>query len=355
MLKNESLFVMTRKILPVFCLLFLFDLLTAFSNPNYSLRIANVEKIDNSTIEFDIFVKSDSSDFELTSYQCAFNFNQNISSSDISFSYIEGSSQLNSTIPNVAVAVNKTDSSPKLTFASMPGSDIISTTESKVGRFRITTSGTFDLFLPEIGWCFDGKINTIVTGRNFEDVTSEGEYSNEGLEKIPILNVTASATSDTNTSPEKTIDGKGAEDGDPNSRWAAQPMPAYLIFDLGSEKNIGETKFSFYEWDNGRIYQYSISVSSDLSTWENIVSNASSSSEEWTLNAINKSARYIKLTFLSHNQTGGWAGLWEAQVFAGIKTNDEIVNENKHVPMINIPISISNNTGNIDSLFIGMG
>ena len=172
------------------------------------------------------------------------------------------------------------------------------------------------------------KLATILTGSGFENITNAENHSAEATGQLSIKSVSASSTDDANTSPVKTIDGKGANDGDDNSRWAAEPMPAYLIFDLGSERNISETKFSFYEWNNGRIYHYSVSTSDDSNSWDQIIVNDSSSSEEWTVNSINKNARYVKLTFLSNNQCT-WAGLWEAQIL-GTTEITEVNNEQEN-------------------------
>ncbi|MGA9293273.1 MAG: discoidin domain-containing protein, partial [Ignavibacteriaceae bacterium] len=156
---------------------------------------------------------------------------------------------------------------------------------------------------------------------------------------------------DTLTSPGKTIDGKGANDGDPSSRWAARPMPEYLIFDLGSNKDISQTKFSFYNWNYDRIYKYSILTSSDMNNWYEIANDDSSSSSEWTTNIINKTARYVKLIFLGSNQPD-WAGLWEAQIYGSSVTTETISEDRK--PLVNIPFKIEDGTGHSDSLFVGI-
>ena len=130
-----------------------------------------------------------------------------------------------------------------------------------------------------------------------------------------INDVNASATTDTNTSPAKTLDGLVNGDPDPNSRWAAQIMPQWIQYDLGATEPVGLIAVSFYQWNAGRIYQYSIETSDDLVQWNEVVSNASSSSQEWTLNEFtNLSARYVRIVCLSNNQ-GDWAGVWEARIF----------------------------------------
>jgi hypothetical protein len=130
-----------------------------------------------------------------------------------------------------------------------------------------------------------------------------------------INDVNASATTDTNTSPAKTLDGLVNGDPDPNSRWAAQIMPQWIQYDLGATEPVGLIAVSFYQWNAGRIYQYSIETSDDMVQWNEVVSNASSSSQEWTLNEFtNLSARYVRIVCLSNNQ-GDWAGVWEARIF----------------------------------------
>ena len=128
--------------------------------------------------------------------------------------------------------------------------------------------------------------------------------------------VDASATTDTNTSPQKTLDGLVNGDPDPNSRWAAEVMPQWIQFDLGAIKDINLIAISFYQWNAGRIYEYSIQISNDENNWNEIVSNASSSSQEWTFNEFSPilSARYVRIICESNNQAN-WAGVWEARVF----------------------------------------
>jgi hypothetical protein len=332
------------------CIFVLINFSTSFSGTDYSIEISNIEKVNSSSLEFDVYIKSQTTQFELTSYQCVFSFNKDISnSSSFSFSYINDTSQLTNIPPEAGIGVNNSDGELKLTFASLPGSEFISTKYIKIGRFRLTTDGTFNNQPPEIKWCFSGKINTILTGANFEEITDSSYHLEQNYGQLSIVNVIASETTDTLTSPEKTIDGKGANDGEPFSRWAARPMPEYLIFDLGSIKNISQTKFSFYNWNNNRIYKYSILTSSDLSNWYQIANDDSSSSSEWTANIINKAARYVKLVFLSNNQCD-WAGLWEAQIYGNSDTLDTSIKK----PLVNIPFKIEDETGHLDSLFVGI-
>jgi hypothetical protein len=128
--------------------------------------------------------------------------------------------------------------------------------------------------------------------------------------------------------PIKTIDGLGALDGDPDSRWAAEPMPEELIFDLGAIRMVSKTRLSFYYWNNGRVYNYSISVSNDHSNWNTIIpQSTSASNEEWTIDEFSPvDARYIRVHFTNNNQST-WAGLWEGEIW-GVDVNSSINNEN---------------------------
>ena len=121
--------------------------------------------------------------------------------------------------------------------------------------------------------------------------------------------------------PLKTIDGLGALSGDPDSRWAAEPMPEELIFDLGSSRNVSKTKLSFYMWNLGRVYSYSTSISNDNNNWVTIVSQATSASnEEWTIDEFPAvDARYVKVLFINNTESD-WAGLWEGEIW-GIITS----------------------------------
>ena len=113
--------------------------------------------------------------------------------------------------------------------------------------------------------------------------------------------------------PENAID--GIIDTTSGSRWeGALSLPDSIVFDMGSKDSIDETRFSFYGWDQGRIYKYSVMASSDGVNWTELVSNQSSFSQEWTVDDFTPvEARFIKLITLNCNQSEG-AGLWEAEI-----------------------------------------
>ena len=173
----------------------------------------------------------------------------------------------------------------------------------------------------------------IVTVVNVEDLagnpissqynTAEYEYillPPDTLVMLPIEEVQGVIQEPEHT-PLKTIDGKGLLSGDPDSRWAAEPMPEELVFDLGSIRIVCKTKLSFYNWNAGRVYNYSILISSDNNNWVTIVSQATSASnEEWTIDEFPAvDARYVQIHFINNNQST-WAGLWECEIWGNNTT-----------------------------------
>lgn len=156
---------------------------------SYLMSISNGEKVNPTTYEFDILFNSTDEDFELTSYQVVLSFDTTIVSGSILFSYIESTSDLSNT-PSTGIGVNNVDGSVELTFASMPGSDIITSQVIRVGRFRVESTDQFDLD-PIIDWDFSGNVFTILTGSLFTDITNSSNHysdlttSNESGETKP--------------------------------------------------------------------------------------------------------------------------------------------------------------------------
>jgi len=310
----------------IFKIIFIYSLLAfdSLANVEYEMSISNPELINDNVYEFDIMIKSLNESFLLTSYQASFGFSQNIiNSGEINFFYKEGTSDLQNT-PTIGLGINGTDGSLELTFASLPGEESINTEQIRVGRFRLENTNSFGSSNLNINWNFEGAVTTILTGEGFNNITNPIYHKNELqiLAPLQVVNVIASDTTENNHGPEKTIDGLGYYDGDPDSRWSALPTPQFLIFDIGYEKLISLTRFSFGNFQGGRIYQYSIFLSSDMVNWNEVISNASSQPQEWTENEFSpQSARYVKLLLISNNQND-WATVWEAQVWGYTGTTD---------------------------------
>jgi hypothetical protein len=337
--------------------LFLLLILTnslLFSTSNYRMSIEGIEVINDTKIEGSIYIENIGEEIEITSYQCALSINQNIDLSSLVFSYISGSSELINE-PDLYVGIENIDGPIELTFVSYIGNDVISK-KTLVGRFSL--EGKVDISKIDslnIQWDFEGTISTIITGHNFENITNPENHisifpsivKNNQAEKINIIGVIASSTSDTTTSPEKTIDGKGYNDGDSKARWATSPMPASLVFDLGKLNFISKTRFSFYKFDEQRIYQYSIRVSSDKINWVDVLNNVSSKEEEWSeenFEAIE--GRYLELQFISStNNPDQWANLWEAEIW-GIESANSVEENEQTEEILPSEFGISQNYPN---------
>jgi len=139
------------------------------------VSIENLTKVYNKTYEFDIYAEGDN--FELTSYQGALGFNQNIiNGGTLTFQYLTGTCEMNNP-PSFGLGVNSIDGPRELTFGSGPGSDFI-TTKKRLGKFRLLNSVDFTSGQElDIQWNFTGVINTIFTGTSFNDITSTITFS----------------------------------------------------------------------------------------------------------------------------------------------------------------------------------
>ena len=178
----------------------------------------------------------------------------------------------------------------------------------------------------------------VVTVVNVEDLSGNSITQNntaqyillppDTLMKFPIVAVEGIIIEPDHT-PEKTIDGLGALSGDPDSRWAAEPMPEELTFDLGTIRTVCKTRLSFYNWNAGRYYDYSISISTDHNNWITVIpQRISVSNEEWTVDEFTSvEARYVRVHFINNNQSP-WAGLWEAEIWGSDATIVDPFNNN---------------------------
>ena len=185
--------------------------------------------------------------------------------------------------------------------ASFSGTQVtLSTSVHIPGNYSVTVNNITDL----AGNFISSSANSVVY--------EMAENPQQGLVELPILSTTASVIPEPLHSPDKTIDGLGYYDGDPDSRWAGDTMPEWLVYDFGNVRILSTTRLSFYGWNEGRIYNYSLLVSTDSLNWSDVRTDIQSSSQEWTVQEIGTiEARYLKIIFISNNQNT-WAGLWEA-------------------------------------------
>ena len=127
----------------------------------------SVTKVSETSNQIAVYIESTGKDFELTSYQCALKINNDINAENISFKYVDNSSQLKNQ-PNLFVDIDNSDGNNELTFVSYIGNDVISKNKVLVGKFVVEG---IDIFQLKLDWNFDGTISTIITGNNFNNIT----------------------------------------------------------------------------------------------------------------------------------------------------------------------------------------
>ena len=323
----------------VLSILFYSSILIGQVSYKMSIEDIKIEGIDKVSAE--VYIENVGESFELTSYQCALSINQELELSSLKLSYVEGSSELLNT-PDLYVGIENIDGTAELTFVSFIGNDVISK-KTLVGRFVL--EGKIDISkvsLLGIKWDFEGTVSTIITGKNFENITNPESHTSVQFEstetkeeKLTIIGVEASSTTDTNTTPIGVIDGKGKNDGEGNGRWATQTIPSTLILDLGEEKKIKRTRFSFFYYDKGRTYTYNVKVSKDKKNWEEIVSSKESDSTEWSETIIGEEVlgRYVELEIIgTKNNPGQWSNVWEAEIYGANSSSAVDEGEEEVIP-----------------------
>ena len=88
-----------------------------------------------------------------------------------------------------------------------------------------------------------------------------------------------------------------------------------ISYDLGNNCSMDSLRISFYKWESGRQYKYSIYGSKDSLNWEPIVNNIWSETIEWTAIEFDSTqARFVKLVLLESNQSPK-ASIWEIEMF----------------------------------------
>ncbi|MBK7104574.1 MAG: discoidin domain-containing protein [Ignavibacteriae bacterium] len=339
----------------------LFLLTVINAQPIYKMTIQDLTVISDSSIGASVYIENVGEAFELTSYQCALSINQSIDLASLKLSYVEGSSELLNS-PDLYVGVENIDGTTELTFVSFIGNDII-TKKTLVGKFEL--AGKIDLSkinLLGIKWDFEGTVSTIITGKNFENITNpeshvsiftviegnEEEEEEEKEDKLEIKEVYASSTTDTNTTATGVVDGKGYDDGEEYARWATQTIPSSLVFDLGEKKVIKKTRFSFYYFNKGRTYQYNVKVSEDKENWTEVLSGIESDSTEWSEAIISDGVegRYVELEIVgTTNNPGKWSNVWEAEIY-GISSTSDVKEETTDEETIPSEYGISQNYPN---------
>ena len=120
--------------------------------------------------------------------------------------------------------------------------------------------------------------------------------------------------------PEKTIDGRGMIF--PDSRWQSEDaMPVTISYDLGEFHSLDSLRVSFYKWESGRMFKYSVYTSRDSINWAPAIEEIWSENSEWTeINFDSVETRYMNLLLLESNQ-GPFASIWEVEMYGTDNVN----------------------------------
>lgn len=125
---------------------------------------------------------------------------------------------------------------------------------------------------------------------------------------VPVTAVTASSH-DGNV-PTNTVDKKLS------TRWSASGDGQWIRFDLGSQKRVDHVKIAFYQ-GNQRTSRFDIQVSSNGTSWTNLLTSVRSrgkSTRLETFNVPDTSARYVR--YLGHgNSKSAWNSLTEVEIY----------------------------------------
>jgi hypothetical protein len=186
--KNKSKISKTLKVIRIYNLfyIFIFILNINLLSPGvlisqYLIKIANNKSISEKIFEFDILIKSTAENFILTSYQLVMTCDSNFTNSgNLSFSYINNSSDMMN-YPCNSIGIRIENNIQKMCLASGPGyilNDTIKNYYKKIGTFRLLNSNSFNFNKSRIDWVFSNDIVTLLTGRNYFDITNQNNFSN---------------------------------------------------------------------------------------------------------------------------------------------------------------------------------
>lgn len=141
--------------------------------------------------------------------------------------------------------------------------------------------------------------------------------------KYEVVEVTASEHD--GNFPENTLD------DDLSTRWSAQGEGQWIQFDLGTVRRIGYIGAAFHNGDI-RSTTIDVAVSTDGTTWEEVVEQTQSSGTSVNLEAFDfedVDARYLKITDYG-NSVNQWNSLTAVHIYAP-HPNGPIVEELEHV------------------------
>ena len=326
-----------------FLILMLFAIMTSAA-PSYKMELRETV-IDNNQREISIVMLSDSdTSIELTSYQCALSLNQTIDLSNISFNYIARSSELVNE-PNLFVGMENIDGENEITFVSYIGHDIITNAkETIVGKFLLEGTNIGKVKDINLQWNFDGTISTIITGKNFENITNpknhkssytklEDDKNQPTAQRVAISSSEASAVGGNKLKESNLYDGitSSSNGGNYNSssegRWAAAGFPQWVTIDLGSEVEVENIKINGFGSENGITYDCEF-YSGTNSNKSLIKKETTASGTQWSEHSLDGTkTRYVTVV-ITGSEGNDWCDIWEMEVYgiggtAAVEDNKE--------------------------------
>ena len=140
----------------IFFLILFCSVLFNSVHAQYEVGINNLVMVSDKSVEFDVYAKS-LYPLAINGYQCVVNCNTySINGGSLTFSYLTGTSQFTN-YPLYSIGVKTELNATKLCFASNKGSDTISTSAKKIGRFRIVNTNSFRYDSLKIIWNLNQK------------------------------------------------------------------------------------------------------------------------------------------------------------------------------------------------------
>jgi hypothetical protein len=302
------------------------------------MSLEEIDVISERSVEASVYIENVGSDLIITSYQCALSINQSIDLESLSLSYVEGSSELLNE-PNLYFGIENIDGPAELTFVSYIGNDII-TKKTRVGTFIL--EGNIDLSdvnILDIQWDFEGTVSTIITGKDFANITNPENHLSIFPEKeeplvvaeVNILSSSASSYHSEGYSHTTLYDGVTSSTGTSEGRWATEGFPQWVTIDLGEETYVSNIKLDPFDSEDGVSYDcefYSGTNDSKVLISKETTQTGSQWSEH---NLGGLKTRYITMV-VTGSEGNTWCDFWEMEIYGsnsttGVEEEEEIVAE----------------------------
>ena len=318
---------------PTYLLVFLFNIFL-FGNPTYKMSVEDLRLHSTKSIEASVYIENVGDPFTLTSYQCAFRINQELDLTNLSFEYVEGTTQL-ANQPISDLGVYNYDGITELTFVSYIGNDLISS-KTRVGTFILELNfNIIDILALDLQWDFDGSISTIITGEGFANITNPSSHvsvfpqpeKTQEVEQISIVSSVASDVYGDKFTSEMLYDGihsmsnGGEYSPSSDGRWAVSGFPQWVTFDLGEETYVDHIKVDSYDSEKGTYYECEF-YAGDYDNKTLVVSGNTETGVQWSEYDMNGvKTRYVTMV-VTDGVGNNWCDFWELEIFGSNSTTD---------------------------------